>query len=197
MVLILGGVIFGIIVKLKQEKAIHQSEILSLNNSNANLNGVLSEAILTQYYNWKLTSDSLKNVLVEDLESNEVFLMNLIDDKSILFFFEGTMCMDCLNKEFENLESLASVVGKDRILILAEGYKPEVLKRDSKFERWSNQIYVLRGELFNFSHNLSHTPSIVFLDDDKRIKLAYHAMKNANLNFELLIDFINENKTPL
>lgn len=191
--LVIGVVIFVYVYSLKLDNENYKSEVLSLNNKISNLNILVSNGVLTQYSNWKLTCDELKLELkVRSLNNREVQLDSILSNKKIVFYFSNEMCLDCLKKELGNLNTLTKIFNKDEILMLSYGYSSRVLLNNKEYGGWLDQIYITDQTIFRNSNNQPTTPILVFLGEKKDIKLGYNAMKNTNLNFELLIDLLNE-----
>ncbi len=202
-IIIIGGLV-ALVVTLailidernssEKDKLSLEGEVLSLNNEITNLESQVADGVLIQFYNWKLNNDKVINATIKDLASKQKSLHSILGKNSIIFYFNNTMCSDCLNKELENLKTLEAVVGRDNIILIAEGFKTKYLQTHDKYKLWQERLYTLKGDLFSVSHNLSNTPSIVLLNEDMQVKTAYHAMKNTNLNFEFFVEFLKSEK---
>ena len=162
-----------------------QEQSNELNNADTKLN----DMILSAQYNQILSKDSLKALTLTDMQGESRALYDLIGEDDVVFYVESSMCASCVEKEFQNLGSLMSAYGKERVHLLFEGFNPSYLRQDPRFEQIRSQMYETNEHPWHIM-NLSGTPSLVIVGRDGKAKTAYHAVKSINLNFELFQEVV-------
>lgn len=95
-----------------------------------------------QLYNWVISLDSLKDISITDNNKNNHQLFDLIDDETIIFYVHNLMCMMCVQKEIENLSKIASLIGKENILLLAKGFNSNFFCKNQTNLKTGETIYI-------------------------------------------------------
>jgi len=146
-----------------------------------------------QFYNWSVNFDSLENLSITDKNQKTHKLFDLINNESAIFYIHNTMCMMCVEKELENLNTVAKIIGKENIIVLAKGFSPKFLYKSDKFKNWWHNLYQTKSAPTLENKNLSGTPNIILVNKSYEILNSYHALKhNTNSNFKLFLHTLKQ-----
>ena len=158
---------------------------------------LLSDYQVIQLYDWMVGLDSLNNVTVTDQNKVENKLFNLLSGRTVILYLENGMCEACIKKELLNLNQLVKVVGREKIVLLANGYTFRYLYNSEEFKEWRDRLYQSDDAPTILNSNLSGTPCLLVIDHNFIIRASYHALKSTNKNFEFFLSAFQQTQKGL
>jgi len=147
---------------------------------------------LIKQYGLMVGLDSLNNISVTNNNKQEYNLYDLINGKTPILYIENGMCEECVRKELNNLEAIAKIIGRENIILIANGYSSRYLYNSDVFKKWTSNLFQSEENPTLFNENLSGTPSIFIVDNNYIIRGAYHALKGTNKNFDIFLSAIRK-----
>ncbi|MCU4177868.1 hypothetical protein [Carboxylicivirga sp. N1Y90] len=177
----------------------NKNKIDSLTNSNNELSqknkinfSILEEQFAIQEINAIIHSKGIENINLTSREGEKYFLFNIDLYNKHVVFFDAEMCSICIDKEFENLEILADMFGKENIVIIMSGFKKQYVFRDRKLYGWKN-LFHTSEELYTMGH-LSNSPIFSYFNTMNNIMFLSCMSKTHNRTFHTYLKLSNEFK---
>ena len=158
------------------------------------LESLLTDYQVSQLNNWILPYDSIQNIKVSNQNRENFNLFHVMENRKILFIVENGMCEACIDKELENLYVMTRGTDRDDVILLAKGYTYRYLYNSQEFTQWKDRLYMYSEPIFSVSNNLSGTPTMLVINNEREIQSVYHALKSTNQNFELFLSAYKEMK---
>lgn len=190
LVLIGGLVLFLVIFLWRTEQNNNANLMAQKDIALRNMQSVTNDYAIIQQYNQILSTDSLVDQKVVNVEGTENPLLSLLNDNSIVVFFQREMCKPCVDKEFENLRAVIKSQGKENLFVLMKDYNLNYLRLSPELDGFRDRIFQIKEDAYHVG-DLSHTPSMAIVSRSGNVITANHAIKSTNLNFDLFHEVIN------
>jgi len=120
------GVITGVLyVKNTKQEELTQVYLNELNQKNKTNSLLMDEVKLFEnalYQNYNADSLCFDNKQCTTSELKNTTLGDVFNSKRVVFRFSNNDCMDCVYQTLELVDSLSNRIGKDNIVVVAEGY---------------------------------------------------------------------------
>jgi len=144
-------------------------ELVTLKQSLERQNKLLSDYQKIQLYNWMVSLDSLNNISVKNEDDKTQHLYDLIHGEMAIFYIENGMCEMCIRKELSNLNRITKIIGRNNVILLANGFSSRYLYNSESFKNWRDNLFQSKEAPTADNDNLSGTPSLVIVDGNSLV----------------------------